>query len=195
MSLITSPNLFSNPFRIMATITVFLNDVPQEKGGEFIFTKPEDGNGEAVYITPTKGLAIVHHNTDEKYNFDRATIHKEAVLTGGYKYIAKKYVYLNPQPNHIRIGLPLMAMSFGGKLPRIFITLHNTLIDKFGPESGETYYRKIITMIPVLLLIGIAQLVANFVSDQLKKSGDSGKKEKETKAKPKRSKATKSKKL
>ena len=80
----------------MATITVFLNDVPQENGGEFIFTKPEDGNGEAVYITPTKGLAIVHHNTDEKYNFDRATIHKEAVLTGGYKYIAKKYVYLNP---------------------------------------------------------------------------------------------------
>ena len=69
MSLITSPNLFSNPFRIMATITIFLNDVPREKGGEFIFTKPEDGNGEAVYISPTKGLAIVHHNTDEKYNF------------------------------------------------------------------------------------------------------------------------------
>ncbi len=107
----------------MASITIYLNDVPPENGGEFIFPKPEDGNGEPVYIHPTKGLAIVHHNTDEKYNFDQTTIHEEAVLKGGYKYIAKKYVYLNPQPNHMRIVLPLIAIPFGGKLPRVFITL------------------------------------------------------------------------
>lgn len=106
----------------MASITIFLNDVPHDDGGEFIFLEPEDGN-DPVYISPTKGLAIVHHNTDEKYNFDKSTLHKEAILKGGYKYIARKYVYLNPQPNHMRIVVPLMAMPFGGKLPRVFITL------------------------------------------------------------------------
>ena len=188
---------------IMASITIFLNDVPKENGGEVVFTKPDDGKGEPVYISPTKGLAIVHHNTDEKYNFDTNTVHKEALLTGGYKYVAKKYIYLNPQEKHMRIVLPLVAMPFGGKLPRAFITLQNTLIDKFGLETAETYFRKLIFMIPILILIGIAQLVSNFVTEKLKNKDNSGDKKKEskettksTKSTPKktRSKTTKSKK-
>ena len=174
---------------IMASITIFLNDVPQEGGGEFIFTKPKDGNGEPVIISPTKGLAIVHHNTDEKYNFDRATVHSEAELLSGFKYVAKKYVYLNPQEKHMRIVLPLIAMPFGGKLPRVFITLQNLLIDNFGFESAETYFRKIITMIPVLILIAIASAVSNFVTNKLKSNDDSassGTTKKKTKEVPKK---------
>ena len=167
--------LYSHDISIMASITIFLNDVEKGNGGEFIFSHPEDGGGEPVSITPTKGLAIVHHNTDNNYNFDKSTIHEEAVLSGGgYKYVAKKFVYLNPQQNHMRIVLPLMAMPFGGKLPRVFILLENALIDQFGLESGEFYFQKIVTMIPVLLLIGIASVVSNFVTNQLKGEGGNG---------------------
>eukprot|EP00579_Thalassiosira_antarctica_P006028 CAMPEP_0201883034 /NCGR_PEP_ID=MMETSP0902-20130614/15106_1 /ASSEMBLY_ACC=CAM_ASM_000551 /TAXON_ID=420261 /ORGANISM="Thalassiosira antarctica, Strain CCMP982" /LENGTH=503 /DNA_ID=CAMNT_0048411737 /DNA_START=44 /DNA_END=1555 /DNA_ORIENTATION=+ len=163
------PHFDINPANgIMASITIFLNDVPQEKGGEFVFSNPEDGD-EPVMIFPTKGLAIVHHNTDDKYNFDKSTIHYEAALLGGFKYVAKKYVYLNPQPNHMRIVLPLMAMPFGGKLPRVFITLQNALIEKYGFETTEVYFQKIVTMIPVLLLIGIASAVSTFITNKLKK--------------------------
>jgi hypothetical protein len=157
----------------MASITIFLNDVPRDYGGEFIFPEPQDGSDEPVAIHPVKGLAVVHHNTDEKYNFDPSTIHREAELSRGYKYVAKKYIYLNPQPRHIRVVLPLIAAPFGGKLPRVVIALHNALIDKFGFQTAEVYFRKIITMIPVLLLIGIASVVSNFVVGKLK-SGASG---------------------
>jgi len=183
------PHFDINPVNgIMATITIFLNDVEQEMGGEFIFTGTDDG-GEPVMIKPTKGLAIVHHNTDDSYNFDKTTIHQEALLKGGFKYIAKKYVYLNPQQKHMRIVLPLMAMPFGGKLPRVFITLQNTLIDKYGAETADVYFQKITTMIPVLLLIGIASAVSNFVQNKLKKEAGEGKKGKEsTEGKSKKSK-------
>ncbi|KAL7541967.1 hypothetical protein ACHAXR_011410 [Thalassiosira sp. AJA248-18] len=186
------PHFDINPANgIMASITIFLNDVPQEQGGEFVFPKPEDRDDEPVVISPTKGLAVVHHNTDEAYNFDKSTLHQEAVLNGGFKYIAKKYVFLNPQPNHMRIVLPLMALPFGGKLPRVFITLQNALIDKFGLETAELYFQKATTMIPVLILIAIAQMVSNFVQNKLKKEKDeAGKKGKDAKVgKSKKSKA------
>jgi hypothetical protein len=183
----------------MASITIFLNDVPHGNGGEFIFPKPEDGNGEPVVIFPTKGLAVVHHNTDDKYNLDPTSIHQEAILTAGYKYVAKKYVYLNPQPRHMRIVLPLIASPFGGKLPRLFIELHSYLIEKFGFESAEVYFRKIITMIPILIFIGVASVISNFVAKKLKNAsgGWDGNKESSAKcdARTKKSKATKSKKL
>ena len=178
----------------MASITIFLNDVPREDGGEFIFSKPEDGNGDPVYIVPTKGLAIVHHNTDEQYNFDKSTLHQEAVLKGGYKYVARKYVYLNPQPNHVRIVLPLVAMPFGGKLPRAFIALHNALIERFGLESAEVYFQKIVTVIPLLLLLGMASAVSNFVSNKLNSySGGDEKKGKDAEAADGKSKKSKAK--
>eukprot|EP00584_Thalassiosira_punctigera_P020251 CAMPEP_0172550238 /NCGR_PEP_ID=MMETSP1067-20121228/27283_1 /TAXON_ID=265564 ORGANISM="Thalassiosira punctigera, Strain Tpunct2005C2" /NCGR_SAMPLE_ID=MMETSP1067 /ASSEMBLY_ACC=CAM_ASM_000444 /LENGTH=523 /DNA_ID=CAMNT_0013337753 /DNA_START=33 /DNA_END=1604 /DNA_ORIENTATION=- len=182
------PHYDINPANgIMATITIFLNDVPQVDGGEFIFPNPEDGD-EPVVVLPTRGLAIVHHNTDEKYNFDKATVHREATLSGGVKYVAKKFVYLNPQQNHARIVLPLLAMPFGGKLPRAFVTLQNVLIERYGMESGEIYFQKIVTMIPVLVLIGIASAVSNFITNKLKKD-EEGKKGDESDGKSKKSKA------
>jgi hypothetical protein len=161
-------------FSILASITIFLNDVPRNNGGEVIFPKPKDANGEPVVIHPVKGLAVVHHNTDEKYNFDPSTINQEAELTSGVKYVAKKYIYLNPQPRHVRIVLPLIAAPFGGKLPRVIISLHNVLIDKYGFQTAEVYFRKIVTMIPVLLLIGIASVVSSFIAGKLKSGGGGG---------------------
>lgn len=166
---------------LMASITIFLNDIPRDNGGEVVFPETQKdgkgGGGGLVAIHPVKGLAIVHHNTDEKYNFDKSTIHQEALFKGRrgeYKYVAKKYIYLNPQPRHTRVVLPLLAAPFGGKLPRIVIALHNTLIDKFGMEHAEVYFSKIITMIPILLLVGVVSLVSNGIVKKLKGMGGGG---------------------
>lgn len=74
------------------------------------------------------------------------------------------------------------------------------MIEKYGAESAEVYFQKIVTMIPLLLLIGIASAVSTFVTNKLKSEGggSDGKKGKETTAtkaaaavdgKPKKSKA------
>ena len=167
------PHYDMNPANgIMATITVFLNDVPIENGGEFVYPKTQnesDGDGgDAVVIRPTKGLAVVHHNTDDRYNFDQSSVNQELSLNGGVKYIAKKYIYLNPQPNSMRIVLPMLAMPFGGKLPKVFSKLQNALIDSFGFEKACNYFDKIINLIPILILVGIAQFVTNFVQSKMK---------------------------
>ena len=161
---------------IMASITIFLSDIPRDNGGEIVYPETQqqqpDGktSNEAVVIHPVKGLAIIHHNTDDKYNFDKSTVHKEAVFKGRgeYKYVAKKYIYLNPQPRNTRVVLPLLASPFGGKLPRVIITMHNILLDKFGMDKGELYFRKIITVTPILLLIVIVSLISNLVIKQMK---------------------------
>ena len=162
---------------IMATVTVFLNDVPEGERGELVFPSPEDG-GKPVMIRPRRGLAVVHHNTDEKYNFDKSTVHQELPFEGsGYKYVATKFVYLNPQPKAMRIVLPLLALPFGGRLPKVFSVLQNALIDKFGYEKADVYFQKIVTMLPIGLLMLIGSIVSSVVSGKLKQqSGEEAKK-------------------
>ena len=65
----------------IASMTVFLNDVPEQQGGEFVYPNASDGT--PVMIRPTRGLAVVHHNTDDQYQFDPATLHAELELLGG----------------------------------------------------------------------------------------------------------------
>ncbi len=178
---------------VMATITLFLNDVEDGDGGELFYPKPLDG-GKPVMVRPRKGLAVVHHNTDENYVFDESTVNEELVVTGSstVKYVAKKYVYLNPQPNAMRIVLPMIALPFGGKLPGIFSTLYIALIDKFGLQTGVTYFQKIVTMLPMLLLIGIASLVSDAVQKKLNEGKDGKKKESNEKTAKKTKKSKKS---
>ena len=157
---------------IMATVTIFLNDVPEAEGGEMVYLKPSDG-GDPIMIRPKKGLAVVHHNTDENYNFDQSTLNEELPLKGSsVKYVAKKFVYLNPQPQAYRIVLPLFALPFGGKLPKVFFLLQNVLIEKFGIETADVYFQKVVTMIPVFLIVLIASAVSNAVSSKIKQSND-----------------------
>eukprot|EP00569_Conticribra_weissflogii_P005486 CAMPEP_0171341030 /NCGR_PEP_ID=MMETSP0878-20121228/8921_1 /TAXON_ID=67004 /ORGANISM="Thalassiosira weissflogii, Strain CCMP1336" /LENGTH=527 /DNA_ID=CAMNT_0011843157 /DNA_START=67 /DNA_END=1650 /DNA_ORIENTATION=- len=190
-----NPHFDINPANgIMASITIFLNDIPDDQGGELVFPSPGDGAG-PVIIRPRKGLAVVHHNTDEKYNFDQTTLHQELPLQGdslAVKYVAKKFVYLNPQPQTVRIMLPLIALPFGGKLPRQFITLQNTLIEKYGLEAGDIYFQKIVSMIPFGLLLLIGSLVGSAVQKGMKK--DEGKKPESSDQKGTKQKKTKSKK-
>lgn len=191
-----NPHFDINPANgIMASITIFLNDIPDDQGGELVYPSPGDGAG-PVIVRPRKGLAVVHHNTDEKYNFDQTTLHQELPFKGdslAVKYVAKKFVYLNPQPQTVRIMLPLIALPFGGKLPRHFITLQNTLIEKYGLEAGDIYFQKIVSMIPFGLLLLIGSLVSSAVQKGMKKdegknpesSDQKGIKQKKTKSKKK----------
>eukprot|EP00563_Minutocellus_polymorphus_P003113 CAMPEP_0181045242 /NCGR_PEP_ID=MMETSP1070-20121207/13700_1 /TAXON_ID=265543 /ORGANISM="Minutocellus polymorphus, Strain NH13" /LENGTH=543 /DNA_ID=CAMNT_0023123751 /DNA_START=5 /DNA_END=1636 /DNA_ORIENTATION=+ len=149
----------------IASILVFLNDVPDEQGGEIVYPKVSDGT--PVMVRPTKGLAIVHHNTDDKYQFDPTTLHAELELVGGegddaikYKYVARKYIYALPQPPARRIVLPLISMVAGGTLPDAVLQLHDALLVKFGLDQGPTYFDKLMMMLPVGLLFVIATAVS-----------------------------------
>ena len=156
----------------IASMTVFLNDVPEKQGGEFVYPNVSDGT--PVMIRPTRGLAVVHHNTDDKYQFDHATLHAELELLAGevqYKYVARKYIYALPQSPARRIVLPLIAMVSGGTLPDAVLRLHDAMLDQFGLEHGPAYFDKLMTMFPVGLLLGIAAIVSSIVQGKGKAAG------------------------
>uniref|UniRef100_A0A6U3UZ66 Fe2OG dioxygenase domain-containing protein n=3 Tax=Ditylum brightwellii TaxID=49249 RepID=A0A6U3UZ66_9STRA len=173
----------------MATITVFLNDVDEGDGGELVFPSPalggdkkrgssgtSSGGGkddDPVKIYPRKGIAVVHHNTDEEYQFDASTLHAELPLKNGVKYVAKKFIYANPQPPSKRIVLPLIALPFGGKLPRCVCTFYQFFLEKFGMEEGNVYFDKFCTVAPVLCLFLIASVITNMVKTSLTDSSSS----------------------
>ena len=169
----------------IASITVFLNDVSDEEGGEIVY--PNVSDGAPVMIQPTRGLAVVHHNTDDKYQFDPATLHAELEFTGdGVKYVARKYIYALPQSPAKRIVLPLIAMVGRGTLPDAVLRLHDALLVKFGLEQGPAYFDKLMMMLPVLLLSLIATAVSSAVKGKADGSGGGAaddKKKKPTSAK------------
>ena len=157
----------------IASMTVFLNDVPEQQGGEFVYPNASDGT--PVMIRPTRGLAVVHHNTDDQYQFDPATLHAELELLAGgeveYKYVARKYIYALPLSPARRVALPLIAAVAGGTLPDAVLRLHDAMLDQFGPEQGPAYFDKLMTMGPVGLLLGIAAVVSFIVQGKGKAAG------------------------
>ena len=168
----------------IASITVFLNDVPEEEGGEVVY--PNVSDGAPVMIQPTRGLAVVHHNTDDKYQFDPATLNAELEFTGDIKYVARKYIYALPQSPARRIVLPLIAMVSGGTLPGAVLQLHDAMLVKFGLEQGPAYFDKLMMMLPVGLLLLIATAVSSVIKGKAGGGGgsaDDKKKKKPTSAK------------
>jgi hypothetical protein len=147
----------------MATITVFLNN----EGGPVVYP-----SGRMPFkILPRKGMAIVHHNTDEKHRLDYSTIHALLPKAGGGEgegtaapaYIARKYVLVDPISNVRRVALPAFAFVFGGKLPSIVSTLHDMLNDKFGYEDGNKYFDKLCIFVPALILLLIVQYLVGHI--------------------------------
>lgn len=141
----------------IATISVFLNDVPKDGGGEIVF--PSVSKGSPIKVRATKGLAVVHHNTDDQYQFDRAAVTAELELLGGeeaVKYVARKFVYGMPQSPARRYVLPIVSMATGGRLPDAVVTVHDKVLETFGPEDGPKYFDKLMQMSPVALLLLVA---------------------------------------
>lgn len=162
----------------IATITVFLNEVggsggggttTTTTGGEIVY--PKAGNDEKpIMIQPKKGLAVVHHNTDFEGHFDFASLHGDLpmddLLVGEAKYVARKYVYATPLPSSKRVVLPILAIVSGGKLPRWVVAVHNRLLDWFGLEKGTLYFDKLCTLLPVLLVLAVAGIIAHVVREK-----------------------------
>jgi len=144
----------------VATITVFLTDDPNagDDGGAVIY--PQVRDIPPIKILPQRGMAVVHHNSDQTGKHDAASLHGHLPTSeGSVKYVARKYVNATPLPTSRRIVLPVLAALTGGKLPRWVRTVHDAIIDKFGLENGTVYFEKLCTNGPILLLFLLVNLI------------------------------------
>jgi len=148
----------------VATITVFLNELPTDNdgssgGGEIIYPQVKDIP--PIKITPQRGMAVVHHNTDQNGVYDSSALngHLPMSSTDSVKYVAKKYVYSVPLPTSHRIILPTIAAMNKGKLPRWVRTVHDALLEKFGFETGTMYFEKLCTICPIFILFMLANVI------------------------------------
>ena len=145
----------------MATITVFLTDA----GPTVVYPSLD----EPVKILPNKGMAIVHHNLDnQQHQLDMATLHAWMPINEDV-YVARKYVFSNPPSVSRRIILPMVAAPFGGKLPSIIYQLHAFMVDKFGYAQGDRYFDKLCVFVPLLILLGVAQAIGNYIQANMGK--------------------------
>jgi hypothetical protein len=173
------PHYDTHPTMIlMATITVYLT----ADGGSIVYPSSKT----PVKITARKGMAIVHHNTNEKHELDMATIHAMLPQTDGPVYVARKYVFTTPVSNARRVALPLLALPFGGKLPGFIVTMHDFLTEKFGVEDGGFYFDKACLFLPLAIILFALQLISEAVQAKVKGSDSDSKKEDESKGKPAR---------
>jgi hypothetical protein len=179
----------------LATITVFLSDVTS--GGEMVYPSTSK---QPVKIRPVMGLAIVHHNTNERHEFDENSIHGLLPVTGDDKdavlYVARKFILPNPVSNARRIGLAIASAPFGGKLPSFLLQLYDVLTRQFGEETGGLYFDKVVVFVPVLLLLILLQFIGQAIHKQMQASGvlaDKPKKEANTGTTVKTSKSNKKK--
>lgn len=141
----------------LASMTIFLSEI--EEGGEVAFASV--ASGEPVKIKPTKGMAVVHHNTDDRHNFDKHSMHAllpVTIDTDDY-FVARKLILSTPVSNTRRIALPIFAFLAGGSLPKFIVKFHDYMIDQFGTTDGPTYFDKVVVFIPLLIILGALQLI------------------------------------
>eukprot|EP00533_Pseudo-nitzschia_delicatissima_P015719 CAMPEP_0197278750 /NCGR_PEP_ID=MMETSP1432-20130617/19158_1 /TAXON_ID=44447 /ORGANISM="Pseudo-nitzschia delicatissima, Strain UNC1205" /LENGTH=513 /DNA_ID=CAMNT_0042745181 /DNA_START=97 /DNA_END=1638 /DNA_ORIENTATION=- len=174
----------------IATIIVFLTE--SSDGGSVVYP---GSHKKSIQVLPQKGLAIVHHNMDEKDQLDMSTLHAMLPIGKGETlYVARKYVFEQPISNSRKMALPAFAFLFGGKLPKVVVLVHNTFVDKFGIEDGSLYFDKACVFIPLLLILSIVQFVLTYVKDQIlddksKEKSDTESKKKGGKKKTKKGKS------
>lgn len=153
----------------IATIIVFLTQ--PSSGGSVVY--PLNGK-KPIKVVAQKGLALVHHNMDEKNQLDMSTLHAMLpVPEGETLYVARKYVFELPISPARRMALPAFAYAFGGKLPSVLVTVHDALVDNFGIEDGSSYFDMACMYVPILVALLIAQIVGSYVKDQIMDDGSS----------------------
>ena len=149
-----------------ASVHVFLTDV--EGGGEFVY--PNTKSGDPIKILPAKGMAVIHHNTNDRSRFDMHSLHAILPVEEGTMYVATKYIFAEPIPNARRIALPAIALPFGGRLPWFMLSLHEYILEKFGPEDGEQYFNKACVFLPLLFVFALVQVGFEQVQRQMERS-------------------------
>lgn len=170
-------DVFDDRLVPVASISIFLSDAPENGGGEIVY--PSTSKDDPVKVMPRKGLAVVHHNTDERGQFDTSSQHAILPIKDGPYYIARKFIYMEPNSYARRLALPALALPFGGKLPGVVLQLYSYMVGQFGPETGDDYFNKVCVFVPVLIVLLIAQVIV----DQVR--GKPAKKEKSSETKKK----------
>jgi hypothetical protein len=194
-----------------ATITVFLNDFDgvQLEGGQLIYpsigTGGVDANGgsitakntDPIQIRPTQGLAVVHHNINEKQVLEYHSLHAmlpvttkrrtendhsnnddmnddstSSTTTPSYLYIARKYILPVPISKIRRYTFPMYLLLFGQHsfIQQQLTTCFYICIQQFGVDQGNMYFDYILIGIPILLLTIVVALVGYIVYQQFQNS-------------------------
>lgn len=157
-------NTLAGNFVPMATITVFLSAVDDynTSGGDLVY--PSCQSEIPIRIRPVQGMAVVHHNSDEKNQFDANSVHAILpVQMEGDFYVATKYILPLPVSYARRVILPVLVLTMGGRLPNLVVWVHDILIEQFGVEDGGNYFDKVCVVIPILMALVIAQFVGRSV--------------------------------
>ena len=171
------PHYDTHPSMIpMATITIYLT----AEGGSLVYPSCKT----PVRVNARKGMAVVHHNTNDRHQLDLSTVHAMLSHTEGPVYVARKYVFTTPVSNARRMALPFLALPFGGKLPGVVVSFHDFMIQQFGVEQGGSYFDKACVFIPVALLLYCVQLIMDAIQAKVK-SNSTKAKEEEKEVKPK----------
>eukprot|EP00536_Pseudo-nitzschia_multiseries_P009808 jgi/Psemu1/325782/estExt_fgenesh1_pg.C_2850002 len=169
----------------IATIIVFLTEQQQadadSDSGAVVY--PSSSNN-PIKVVPKKGLAIVHHNMDDKDQLDMSTLHAMLPIKkdGETVYVARKYVFEQPMSKSRRMAIPVFAFPFGGKLPKFVVGFHEMLVEKFGVEDGNRYFDKACVFLPMLVALLLAQFVVNYVKDQIMEQQSAGSSESDKKS-------------
>ena len=153
----------------MATLTVFLSN----DGSPVVYPSAKM----PIKIQARQGMAIVHHNTNDRQNLDLSTVHAILPYEGDEPmYIARKYILTSPVSTGRRIILPILAMPMGG-LPGFVAEVHDWFLTKFGTTNGPAYFDKACVFVPLLLILVLGQ----FVADKMMGSKKDTKRKKTTK--------------
>jgi len=174
----------------IATIIVFLNELPEngdnnKSGGSIVYPS---SSRVPIKILPQKGMAVVHHNMDDKDELEMTTLHAMLPVQGKEAlYVARKYVFDQPLSRTRRSVLPGFAFPFGGKLPQMVVDVHDWFVEAFGVEEGSLYFDKFCIFVPSLILLVIAQFLATLLKNYIMNSGEEEVKPKAEKKKSKSS--------
>jgi len=186
----TTPGLDQRAIPV-ASMTIFLSDA-MGGGGEIVYPSVSDGeksktttsnnnkkkNALPIHIQPRKGMAVIHHNTDERGQVDASAMRGLLPLIAGsdddndddeYFYVAHKYIFMEPVPTARRVVLPALAAPTRGRLPNWIIQVHDLLLQQFGQEQGSTYFDKLCIGGPVLILALLVQFIVDRVRKELNK--------------------------
>lgn len=150
----------------LATITVFLTETGgTESGGELVYPSTTT---EPIKISPVRGMAVVHHNTDDRHDFEAHALHALLPVTVDNFYVARKYILPVPASRARNIALPVYAALAGGRLPTAVVLLHDTLVSHLGEERGGVYFDKAVVFTPMLLLLALLQCLGLYIHRQMK---------------------------
>lgn len=128
------------------TVVYCLDDVAETDGGAMTFPKVP------LEIRPSRGLAIVYHNTAEDGGLDPASLHGIEKLLNGTLWTATQQIYSTPLPLASRTVIPLVIMLAGGRPPRWMDSYRKWLMSRAGVDKGFELFNYSVIAAPVMLL-------------------------------------------